>query len=157
MLVLPNHLQIMISIAVLFLFTGCANLVLEGYYTWSSGILDSAVSIYKAPKCFGKTKKWNGPDAIYVLAHERGNLVLLEIDKNGKGVMIDNHWYGKKGHDNFLTYANGGSAWHYIISSDIKFELRMVFQNGFYTPVQKNGVTKVIGKPFVICRFIKIK
>ncbi len=142
----------------LFLLTGCANMFLGGSKMWRQGVPEGAMAKYTVPVCnTNDGKQIDGPkNALYVLTLHEGQLVLLELDQKGEGVIISNHWVDEKGNDNFVTSVAGSHGWHYIIPRDRTLSgTRVVYPAGSYQIINRaDGSTDIIGTPFARCPMI---
>ena len=142
----------------LFFIIGCANMFLGGSKMWYQGVPGDALAQYRIPVCnTNEGKEIEGPkNALYVLTMHEEQLVLLELDQNGEGVIISNHWVDEEGNDNFVTSVTTSHGWHYIIPRDRTAPgTRVVYPAGTYrTRNRADGSTEISGIPYARCPMI---
>jgi hypothetical protein len=111
---------------------------------------------FKIPKC--KTtagEEIAGPQATYYLgAGKKGGLALFEIDTNGQGAEITNHWQDEQGH-HFVTYVASSHGWHYIVPDEPgKPGQRLVHPAGSYAVQNIAGTMRLSGEPAATCEMV---
>lgn len=87
----------------------------------------------------------------YYLEQGETGLALYELNEDGKGARITNHWEADDG-DHFFTMVKRSHAWEYIIPKDRKQPAkRLVYTGGAYSTATDGDLVKPVGKPSAIC------
>jgi hypothetical protein len=109
------------------------------------------VGTFKISKCTTTAgESIAGPPTYYPLLQE-GRPALYEIDTNGEGAEITNHWQDEQGH-HFVTYVASSHGWHYIIPDEPgKPGKRLVHPAGSYTVQNVAGTMRLMGEPAANC------
>jgi hypothetical protein len=103
------------------------------------------------------SERMPGPDGTYFLSQEGPTgLTLYEIESNGRGVKVLNHWVDNQG-DNFFAFVRGSHGWHFVIPQDrTQPGVRFVYPAGTYSPGRDaSRLIKVMaGSPMGRCPMI---
>ena len=136
---------------------GCANWFLNGATMHSAGVPQNATARFTVPSCtMSNGTPIAGPAGqSYYLAQEARGPVLYELDANGSGAAITNHWSDERG-VHFFTWVSGNAGWVFTFPhSRDQLPTRWVFEAGTYgTTVMPNGATSPTGQPTASCQMV---
>jgi len=112
----------------------------------------NTLAVFGAPRCTtGDGQVIAGSSESYVLAAERGTLVLYELDARGHGTKITNHWQDEEGH-HFVTYVPRAQGWHYVIPDEPGLSgMRHVHLAGSYSVETEQRAFRLQGTPAASC------